>query len=107
MSSEQFGHLFARRGYRSEEGNKVKVPAKSIVMENGAKIEAFPCHRDGPSAALLAAMQEGFGTLCGNMYNAPSEAFKKYPMTRKFKRKIDCNNVRKMPNTNSRAYKVV
>ena len=32
--------------------------------------------REGPSTALLAAMQEGFLRLPGNMANAISEAFK-------------------------------
>ena len=59
---------------------EVKVPAKSNAVENGAKIEASPCHPEGPSAALLAAMQDGFATQSGNMANAISEAFERYPM---------------------------
>ena len=45
-------------------------------MENGTKIGAAPSHGEGPSTALLAAMQEGFATLSGNVANAISEAFK-------------------------------
>ena len=45
-------------------------------MENGAKTGAAPFHGEGPSTALLAATQEGFATLPGNMVNAISEAFK-------------------------------
>ena len=45
-------------------------------MENDAKIGAAPSHGEGPSTALLTAMQEGFATPPGNMANAISEAFK-------------------------------
>ena len=45
-------------------------------MENGAKIGAAPSHGEGTSTALLAAMQERFATLPGNITNAISEAFK-------------------------------
>ena len=46
---------------------------KSNVVEIGAKIGASPSHDKGPSTALLAALQEGFATLSGNMANAISE----------------------------------
>ena len=46
-------------------------------------------------AALLAAMQEGSATLSGNVSNAISEDIKRYAMTRKFKRKVDCNTLQK------------
>ena len=45
-------------------------------MENGAKIGAASSHGEGPSTALLAAMQEGFATLPGNMANAVSKPLK-------------------------------
>ena len=44
-------------------------------MENGAKIGAAPSHDEGPSTALLAAMQERFEILPGDMANAISEVF--------------------------------
>jgi len=37
------------------------------VVENGAKIGAGPSHGEGPSTALLAAMEKGFATLSVNM----------------------------------------
>ena len=49
---------------------------KSNVVENGAKIGAASSHGEGPSTALLAAMQEGFATLPGNMANAVSKPLK-------------------------------
>ena len=48
---------------------------KSNVKENGAKIGAAPSHGEGPSTALLAAMQERSATLPRNMANAISEVF--------------------------------
>ena len=47
-------------------------------MENGAIIGASPSHGEGSSTALLAAMQEGFATLTGNMANTITEAFKSF-----------------------------
>ena len=71
-------------------------------MENGAKIGAAPSHDEGPSTALLTAMQEGFATLRGNRANAISEAFKSAKADLEIpsdeethKRKIDCYAVRK------------
>ena len=71
-------------------------------MENGAKIGASPSHSEGPSTALLAAMQEEFATVPGNMANAISEAFKSAKADLEIssdeethKRKIDCYAVRK------------
>lgn len=77
---------------------------KSNVVENGAKIGAAPSHGEGPSTALLAAMQEGFATLPGNMASAISEAFKsaKADLEISFgeethKRKIDCMRLLSCP----------
>ena len=77
-------------------------PLKSNVKENGTKIGASSSHGEGPSTALLAAMQEGFATLLGNMANAISEAFKSAKADLEIssdeethKRKIDRYPVRK------------
>ena len=58
--------------------------------------------KEGPSTALLTAMQEGFATLPGNMANAFSEAFRSAKADLEIssdeetrKRKIDCYAVRK------------
>ena len=48
------------------------------VVENGAIIGASPSHGEGPSTALLAAIQEGFVQMSGNMANAITEAFKSF-----------------------------
>ena len=71
-------------------------------MENGAKIGAAPSHGERSSTALLAAMQEGFATLPGNMANAISEDFKSAKADLEIssdeethKSKIDCYAVRK------------
>ena len=48
------------------------------VVENGAIISASPAHGEGPSTALLAAIQEGFVQMSGNMANAITEAFKSF-----------------------------
>ena len=71
-------------------------------MENGAKIGAAPSHGEGPSTALLTAMQEGFATLPANRANAISEAFKSAKADLEIpsdeeaqKRKINCCAIRK------------
>ena len=62
----------------------------------GAKIGAAPSY-----GTLLAATQEGFATLPGNMANAISKGFKsakahlEISSDEEFKRKIDCNTARK------------
>ena len=66
--------------------------------------------RDGPSTALLAAMQEGFARLPGNKANAIFEAKAdlETSSTRKFKRKMGCNTrSRNMADEISEAFKLV
>ena len=48
------------------------------VVENGAIISASPAHGEGPSTALLTAIQEEFVQMSGNMANAIKEAYKSF-----------------------------
>ena len=73
-----------------------------MLWKMAPRLALAPSHGEGPSTALLTAMQEGFATLRGNRANAISETFKSTKADLEIpsdeethKRKIDCYAVQK------------